>query len=536
MTTTDVPGVASASAADEGPPSWGWGRWLWRALTSMRTAVVLLTLLALAAVPGSLLPQRNVASDPSGVVEFARANPDWFPWLDRLGLFDVYASSWFAAVYLMLLVSMSGCVLPRCARLWRSMRDKPAPAPRNLLRLEHARHLESPPGIWTSTTVETAATTLRRLGYRVVVSDSEVRAETGYLREAGNLVFHLSLLLLLVGVGIGRLVGFEGRVVVVEGQGFANVRSAYDSFTPSVWTDMENLEPFSFVVDDVDLRFATGGARAGEPREVDASLTVATGSGSTTREATVRPNEPLVVGRTKAFLTGHGYAPVVTVRDGRGAVAFSGPAVFLPLDSDFTSEGVVKVPDAEPEQLGFEGVFLPTAALGRQGPYSAYPDTVSPRLLITAYAGDLGLDEGTPQSVFALDGSQLDPVLNRAGEPLVGALAIGDTMRLPGGRGSLTFDRVVRFANFQIAYDPGKEVALVAAVLVLAGLTTSLTFRRRRMWVRAGAGVADLAGLSLSRRPFPVSDLNALVSALCCVGMRDVHTPRRGEHDKRFVR
>ncbi len=37
----------------------GWGRWAWRQLTSMRTALVLLFLLAVASVPSSVLPQRG---------------------------------------------------------------------------------------------------------------------------------------------------------------------------------------------------------------------------------------------------------------------------------------------------------------------------------------------------------------------------------------------------------------------------------------------------------------------------------------------
>ena len=36
-------------------------RWMWRQLTSMRTALILLFLLALAAVPGSVFPQRGVS-------------------------------------------------------------------------------------------------------------------------------------------------------------------------------------------------------------------------------------------------------------------------------------------------------------------------------------------------------------------------------------------------------------------------------------------------------------------------------------------
>ena len=43
----------------------GWLRWSWRQLTSMRTALILLFLLALASVPGSVLPQEGI--DPAAV-------------------------------------------------------------------------------------------------------------------------------------------------------------------------------------------------------------------------------------------------------------------------------------------------------------------------------------------------------------------------------------------------------------------------------------------------------------------------------------
>jgi cytochrome c biogenesis protein len=128
--TSDGPSWASTAPAAPTPPAgvgWGWGRWAWRTLTSMRTAVILLALLALAAVPGSLLPQRNVATDPMAVARFVQDNPRLAPWLDRMGLFEVYAAPWFAAIYILLLVSMTGCVLPRCARLWRCGEHRPHP-------------------------------------------------------------------------------------------------------------------------------------------------------------------------------------------------------------------------------------------------------------------------------------------------------------------------------------------------------------------------------------------------------------------------
>lgn len=481
----------------------------------MRTAVVLLALLGFAAVPGSLFPQRNVASDPSAVFNYAQEHPRLAPWLDRLGMFDVYASSWFAAIYVLLLVSMTGCVLPRSRRLWRSVRSAPPPAPRNLARLE-AHHT------WETThapheITDAAATHLRGHGYRVVCSEGEVRAERGYAREVGNLAFHLSLLVLLVGIAAGKLLGFEGRVVVPEGATFANDISQYDAFSPSAWTDLENLEPVSFRLEKFDVAYQASGPNFGQPTEFAAKVAYRAGSAEE-RDVIVEPNHPLNVNETKFFLTGNGYAPVVTVRDGRGEVVFTGPVVFLPLDTDFASEGVVKVPDAQPTQLAFEGLFLPTAGVGPQGPYSLFPDALDPQLFLTAYTGDLGLGDGVPQSVFSLDKDELTQA-RRDGQPFSQALSVGETMRLPGGEGTLTFDRVSRFANFQVAYDPGKEVTLVAALVLLAGLTASLAIRRRRMWVRVrpsehGKARVEVARYSLTRREPPANEIEQLLAAL----------------------
>lgn len=446
----------------------------------MRTAVVLLIMLAAAAVPGSLLPQRGVASDPAAVALFYRANPDLAPWLDRLWLFDVYAAPWFAAVYLLLLVSMTGCVLPRCTRLWREVTAPPPPAPRRLEReSEHVR-LAVPDA---ADALVSAAAYLRSRRFRVTEASGQVRAEKGHVRELGNLAFHLSLLVLLVGVAGGRLFGYEGRVAVVEGSTFTNVASSYDAITSAPLADPSDLEPLEFSLSSFDAEFETSGPRLGEPRSFTAVVDWVTPDGAGTTE--VRPNQPLEVDGTKFFLTGHGYAPQITVRDGRGDVAASGPVIFLPQDQSFTSDGVVKVPDARPTAIALQGLFLPTAARGADGvDVSVYPDLVSPALLLTAYSGDLGLDDGGAQSVYALDLDGLVEVETKDGERWRATIAPGETVRLPEGLGSVTFDGVSRFANFQVARDPGKETSLVAALMLLLGLTISLGVPRRRVWVR----------------------------------------------------
>src|SRR5450432_2252211 len=100
----------------------GWLRWAWYSLTSMRTALILLFLLALAAVPGSVLPQH--ASSPLRVRQYYAKHPTIAPIINAIGGFDVFGSPWFAAVYLLLFISLAGCVLPRSRRHVRAMRAR----------------------------------------------------------------------------------------------------------------------------------------------------------------------------------------------------------------------------------------------------------------------------------------------------------------------------------------------------------------------------------------------------------------------------
>ncbi|MSX70823.1 MAG: cytochrome c biogenesis protein, partial [Actinobacteria bacterium] len=86
-------------------------RFAWRQLTSMRTALVLLMMLGVAAIPGSFIPQRS--QNPMAVSAMFTDSPAKALWYERFSLFDVYASPWFSAIYILLFVSLIGCVLPR---------------------------------------------------------------------------------------------------------------------------------------------------------------------------------------------------------------------------------------------------------------------------------------------------------------------------------------------------------------------------------------------------------------------------------------
>ncbi|MGZ4604305.1 MAG: cytochrome c biogenesis protein ResB, partial [Kineosporiaceae bacterium] len=288
-------------------------RWAWRQLTSMRTALLLLLLLAVAAVPGSVFPQRRI--NPAQVQQYLADHPAYAGWLDRLGFFDVYSSVWFSAIYLLLFVSLVGCVLPRTLAHLRALRTPPPRTPRRLDRLPgHGRVTVAgaPDAV-----LDELAGELGRRRYRIARHDGvSVSAERGYLAETGNLAFHLGLLALLVGVAAGSLFGYSGQVLVVEGQSFSNAVPYYDSFTPGSRVDTGSLAPFSFTLDRMHVRFDAqdGGSQFGAPREFEADLTVRDAPGDPPHAATVSPNHPLDVGGVRAFLVGNGYAPQLTVR------------------------------------------------------------------------------------------------------------------------------------------------------------------------------------------------------------------------------
>jgi cytochrome c biogenesis protein len=491
-------------------------RQVWQQFTSMRTALLLLALLALAAIPGTVIPQRGL--DPVKVTAYLAAHPHLGPLMDKLSLFDVFAAPWFVLIFILLFVSVVGCVIPRIRLHARAMRRRPPDAPRHLLRMGASAGWE---------TDETPAdfarrvhTLLRRGHWRADVRAEPdgavtVAAEKGYLRETGNLVFHIALLLMLVGIALSSLYGYKGTVLVSKGGGFANVREAYDVFEPSRLFSDSQLSPFSFTLQDFT---ATYNQTNGEPLSFKAYVQYKSSPTAGSKPYLIQVNHPLNLPGAKVFLVGHGYSLRMKVTNSNGQVVYNGETPFLPDNSLFASHGVLKVPDlgAGGGQLGLTGEFYPTAAVTATGGLtSIFPASDHPVLSLAAWKGNLGLNQGAPESDYSL--------------PVNGLKNIGITQLAPGGHWKLpdgatvTFEGIDQWATFQVAHQPGKRTVLVAAVLIVAGLLGSLRVRRRRFWIRAVPGpevdgaqrtVVTAAGLARSDVGGFVDELDDLVGQI----------------------
>jgi cytochrome c biogenesis protein len=481
-----------AARPDRPPRRSGLGdvlRQAWREYRSMRTALVLLVVLAGASILGSLFPQEGVS--PQRVDQYFLDHPALAPVLERLGLFDVFGSAWYMAIYLALLGALVACLVPRTRALLRVLRSRP-PRGGDLGRYRTRAAFDTPAA--PDQALRAARGVLRRRRFRLADHDGELAGEKGYLREVASLAFHVSLLVLLVGLAYGKGYGYRGQAAIVEGETWANARVGYDSFSPGRFFGPERLAPFQLRLDDFTNSFHADNT----PREFVSRLTALDLDGRVTQSQRVAPNRPMTVDGVRIFQSDYGYVPLVRVRDRDGRELLAPQEVLTLRDpASEWSTGAVKVTRTDP-QVGLELTMftgLRTAPDCPGGaPFCNDPRLVRPVLVVLAWQGDLRADRA--QSVFTLDRTRLEPLGDR---PLL--LGPGQSGRLANGL-EVSFTGLKQYSVFTLASDPGVPLVAVAAVLLLAGLVPSLYVTRRRVWVRAvpaGPGVTrvELAGLAL---------------------------------------
>ncbi|MDO4927919.1 MAG: cytochrome c biogenesis protein ResB [Corynebacterium sp.] len=487
----------------------------------MRTALMLLFLLAVGAIPGAILPQRSL--NETSVNEYLVNNGRIAEIYDRLGFFDVFESTWFTAIFVLLFVSLIGCILPRSWQHYKMLRKPPVRAPKNLdrLPLHNAGSIELP----EQEVAERVRKQLR--GWQVAeyaASDDRAgahsfAAERGYTRELCNLIFHLGLVGMLVAVAIGRLYSYEGQVIIVTGEEnsqsseFCNTATAnFDSFRAGSLFDGTGLHPFCFIAHNFSADYLSNG----QAEMFTSDISYAEGDDifadpEAWDDYTLKVNHPLRLGSDRVYLQGHGFAPTFTVTWPNGETRTQ-TVQWEPTDPTFfLSSGVMRfdppagtyedIYERRQNQLAIQGLFAPTAAWGGENNElltSSFPAMTNPAVAIDIYRGDNGLDTGRGQSIYSLDTSLIHSGQLQRIERV--NLELGDDITLDDGT-VISFDGADEFANYQISHNPAQTWMLAFAIISLVSLIGSLLVKRRRIWVRLhpvtdGVTLVETAGLS----------------------------------------
>jgi len=148
----------------------------------MRNALILLLLLAVAAVPGSVYPQRS--ADPNGVKVFYDNEPELAAVLDQLQLFDVYTSVWFSAIYIFA-VCFAGWL---CAA--KNQDSLCSPQGSSGIDAENLKRMpEYLSEAGDSSVLESAMVVLKKRGFRIDRQQDSISAEKGYAKKPATWCF-----------------------------------------------------------------------------------------------------------------------------------------------------------------------------------------------------------------------------------------------------------------------------------------------------------------------------------------------------------
>jgi cytochrome c biogenesis protein len=494
---------------------------VWRTLRSMRTALILLLLLALASVAGSLIPQ--YPNTPERVAQYRVDHELLGAFVDRAGLFDVFGSWWFVLLTVLLFTSLVACLVPRTRALVRVLRARPVQA----REIDAFRHYDevmvaAPPRV----AIAGSSRVLRRRLYRVAADPARpaLAADKGVLREVGSLAFHWAFILILAGVIYGKGTGFSGYAVVVEGDTWVDAAANYDGQIRTGRFFSGNHTGTGLTLREFESAFR----QTGQPMDFVSRVDLLRPDGSMLRSQEIRVNHPADVNGIRFYQINFGWAPRVTIAD-RDGVAFDDAVV---MDRDVAPEGVVdfampwrgvvKLPGSGPrgQDVAVDLELWPDSRallslLDGQEP-QAMLTSFDPVIRYTVWQGRL-----TDLSTNTLDTAFME----RGATGIVGAERTTDlgSGRLldEGDRGSgvsMSFPELRQYSVFQVSRDAGVPIVLLAAILILVGLLPALYTSRRKLWVRAeprGDGsLLAVGGFAAQRRPQFEEEFAKLVKAI----------------------
>jgi cytochrome c biogenesis protein len=491
---------------------------LWRLLTSMRVAMVMMIVLAVLCVFGSLLVQipGGQAADAAMRAQFLdMVRPRYGGWIsvlaygpgvttlgigialaaigfvrlgnrgelswhlgtgvvvgllgvlvlatDTLGLFNVFNSLLFRVLVAGLVISLIACSVHRLPGTWRTaMRPRVDVGPGFF---EHAPQREQIVVHGTSAeALEKARAVLKRHHYRTLVEDDgtiHLYGDRNRFVEFASLAGHISLILILLGAIIGTTFGYKNS-----------------SFAIAEGTTLPTGTEQGLTLKLIDFTDTWYTSMANVPQDY-ASQVELYKDGTKVAASTIRVNQPLSYDGATYYQSSYGQAAVMTVKDASGQTVYSQG---LPLDETSADganrpAGLIVIPNTSDEIYVF-GTTGTSDTLVQPGQVRA--------ALVSAVnsssVADLVLDQGKATQL---------------------------------GTYTVTFDRESQYTVLSVNRDPGQILIWIGALLLFGGFTAVFLMPQRRIWARITprGAMSVVAMASLGRRDAALgTDFDQLVT------------------------
>jgi cytochrome c biogenesis protein len=335
--------------------SQSFGKSLFELLSSMRFAISLLSILAVASIVGTVLKQAEPYNNY--IIQFG---PFWFQVFEKLGLYDVYHAAWFLLILTFLVASVSVCIwrnAPNFAREMKSFREHVSEQSLNAFKHKHEAVTTQPP----ETLAASAQRYLEGQGYKVKNLPQKegvlLAAKAGSWNRLGYFLAHSAIVLICVGglmdgnlvFKVQQLLGykkietrdipqsqvpaisrlspdnpsFRGSVQIPEGSSadvaFLNVADGYL---------VQDL-PFTVALKKFRIEHYT----TGQPKSFESDIELFDHAGKKIREATIAVNHPLIHDGVAIYQA--------SFADGGTRLTIRGWNLFAPAAAPFPIEGTI---------------------------------------------------------------------------------------------------------------------------------------------------------------------------------------------------
>ena len=296
--------------------------------SSMRFAVALLSVLAIASIVGTVLQQNQPKQNY--VVKFGAF---WTEIFEFLGLFDVYASAWFTLIMLFLVLSTGLCMwrnVPPFLREMRSFRTQTTAK-----SLAHMKHTALLPSSLGSLKTEIAAKYWQVNGFQTRITSREdgsvlLSAKKGAMNKWGYIFAHAAIIVICLGglvdsnllLKIGML---TGKIVPDTSSQYARDFQAASRLSPSNLSFRANAEVVegqtieaAFINADKGLllqelpftlelkKFHIDFYNTGMPKDFASDIVVTDKASGNSVAQTIRVNHPLTINGITIYQSTYG--------------------------------------------------------------------------------------------------------------------------------------------------------------------------------------------------------------------------------------